>query len=82
MLSSNLLCIGRLPEFADSNTSLRIADIETLVPNGRSHRGCALPPAYTSLMLQEPAQPAQSNQWGPEWSEKASGEAGRGPDCG
>jgi len=37
-LSSKLLRIGRLPEFADSNISLRIADIETTPSDGRSHR--------------------------------------------
>ena len=58
MLSSNLLCIGRLPEFADSNVSLRIAGIGIIPSDGRSHRGRALLLAYTSPMLQEPAQSA------------------------
>ena len=79
LLSSKLLSIGRLPEFADSNISLRITDIETLVPNGRSHRGRALLPSYTSLMLQESAQPAQSNQWGSGRPMSTSAEAGCGP---
>jgi len=59
MLSSKLLSIGRLPEFADSNISLRIAGIETIPSDGPSHKGRALLPAYTSPMLQEPAQWAQ-----------------------
>ena len=64
LLSSKLLCIGRLAEFADSNISLRIAYIEITPSDGRSHRGCALLPGYTSPMLQEPAQPAQRAQRG------------------
>jgi len=42
LLSSRLLSIGRLAEFAVGNSSLRIAEIKTLVPNGRSHRGLDL----------------------------------------
>jgi len=39
LLSSKLLSIGRLVKFAAGNNSLRIAEIETLVSNGRSHSG-------------------------------------------
>jgi hypothetical protein len=42
LLSSNLLCIERLPKLAVGNNSLRNADIETLMANGRSHKGTDL----------------------------------------
>jgi len=45
MLSSNLLCIGRLPEFADSNTSLGNAGMETLPSDWRSRRESDVLPA-------------------------------------
>ncbi len=79
LLSSKLLSIGRLAEFPAGNISLRIAGIEIIPSDGRSHRGRALLPAYTSPMLQEPAQPAHWAQRDSGCPRDASAEAGSGP---
>jgi hypothetical protein len=65
LLSSKLLRIGRLPEFAESNVSLGNAGIE-IPPRSTGGRtgGPGLLSAYTSLVLQEPAQPAQPSGGG------------------